>query len=137
MDARSVVRTSAALVALGIGGLAARHTGPPDPRADLFVRRGCSDCHAIVGLGVKASADVGPDLTYAYGDVVIRYGTSLESFLENPTGVMRLMLAAHLHLRPSERDSMVQVLKGLYVERSAELEAPPRVDPVATSLRSR
>jgi hypothetical protein len=90
-----------------------------------------------VGLGVKASADVGPDLTYAYGDVVIRYGTSLESFLENPTGVMRLMLAAHLHLRPSERDSMVQVLKGLYVERSAELEAPPRVDPVATSLRSR
>jgi hypothetical protein len=91
-----------------------------DPRAAIFVQRGCTECHAITALRVKAGADVGPDLTFAYGDVVTRYGVNLESFLYSPPGVMRLMLAAHLHLSLVDRDSMLHVLKGLYLERRAD-----------------
>lgn len=40
----------------------------PDPRAVVFVQRGCSEGHAIAALGVKAATDVGPDLTFAYMD---------------------------------------------------------------------
>lgn len=113
-------------------------TAPPDWRADIFVRRGCTACHAISALGVKASADVGPDLTFAYADVVIRYGMNLESFLSNPTGVMRLMLASHLELTPVDRDSMLQVLKGLYLERRAEMDdAIPSLPPARPPVRCR
>jgi hypothetical protein len=93
-----------------------------DPRADLFVQRGCTACHAISALGATASADVGPDLTYAYADVVTRYGVNLEYFLFNPVGVMRMMLGAHLHLSAADRDSMVHILRGLYEERRAEMD---------------
>ncbi len=94
----------------------------PDPRATIFIARGCTQCHAITAFGVKAGSDVGPDLTFAYADVPNRYGVSLEWFLYNPTGVMRLMLASHLHLSRADRDSIIGILKALYVERGALLE---------------
>ena len=102
-----------------------------DPRARIFVSRGCTECHAIAALRVKGSSDVGPDLTFAYADVVNRYGINLESFFNNPRGVMRLMLASHLHLTMADRDSMVTILRGLYGERRADMDdripsLPPR-----------
>jgi len=102
--------------------------GPAAPRyAALFVRLGCSECHAVSALGVRAANDVAPDLTFAYADVVTRYGVNLEAFLANPTGVMRLMMVAHLDLTQADRDSIVHVLKTLHRERRADLRdaAPP------------
>jgi hypothetical protein len=108
-------------------GRGARH----DPRAEIFIRRGCTECHAISGLGAVAAKDVGPDLTFAYADVVNRYGVNLESFLTDPSGVMRLMLASHLHLSVTDRDSMLHVLKGLYGERRAGMgEMTPWLPPL-------
>jgi mono/diheme cytochrome c family protein len=102
-----------------------------DPRAQIFVQRGCTECHAISGLGAVAAKDVGPDLTFAYADVVNRYGVNLESFLQDPSGVMRLMLASHLHLSMADRDSMLHVLKGLYEERRADMdEVIPSLPPL-------
>jgi mono/diheme cytochrome c family protein len=96
--------------------------------AALFVRVHCNDCHAVSALGVRAATDVGPDLTTAYADVVTRYGMNLETFLAHPTGVMRLMLVAHLDLTQADRDSIVYVLRLLHQQRRAELsDAPPRL----------
>jgi hypothetical protein len=106
---------------------------PPDPIAErrarrrdaaLFVSAGCNDCHAVTALGVKASADVGPDLTYAYADVVTRYGVNLETFLAHPTGIMRLMLGAHLELTVAERNEIIRVLKQLHEEHRADRDEP-------------
>jgi mono/diheme cytochrome c family protein len=108
------------LMVMGTVAARATRSGPRDPRAAIFLRRGCSECHAISALQVRASKDVGPDLTYAYGDVVNRYGVDLEAFLDHPSGVMRMMLAAHLHLSAVDRDSILQILKGLYLERRAD-----------------
>ena len=76
-----------------MGSVAARSTrpGPRDPRAVIFLQRGCSECHAISALQVRASKDVGPDLTYAYGDVVTRYGVDLESFLDHNNSFRMLL----------------------------------------------
>ena len=100
---------------------------PVPAAASLFTRLGCNDCHAVSALGVSAAHDVAPDLTFAYGDVVIRYGVSLEAFLANPSGVMRLMLGAHIDLTVADHDSIVAVLKALYHERHAHAtrDAPP------------
>lgn len=114
--------TSAA--ALGTAGgrlLAQAH----DPRAETFIRRGCTECQAISGVHVKAAHDVGPDLTLEYGDVVNRYGVSLEAFLYEPRGLMRMMLASHLQLPSVDRDSMILILGALYRARRAELDSTP------------
>ena len=107
---------SCATLALG----AASGQAQTDPRARLFIQRGCSDCHAIAALRLTALSDVAPDLTYAYGDVIRRYGMSLESFMSRPPGVMRLLLASHISLTTTERDSIVDVLRRLYAQRTAD-----------------
>jgi mono/diheme cytochrome c family protein len=128
----------APLVGVLTACLPAGTAAPPDPiterrarrrDAALFVQAGCHDCHAVSALGLKASADVGPDLTYAYGDVVIRYGVNLETFLAHPTGIMRLMLGAHLDLTVAEREAIVRVLRRLHVEHQAEFDEPPLLRP--------
>jgi hypothetical protein len=131
---KTMTRVAAvAVMMVVVGSVAASRPGPAvraasqDPRADLFVRRGCTECHAITALHVKATRDVGPDLTFAYGEVGVRYGLTLESFLYNPTGVMRLMLAEHLHLTRTDREIMLQTLRELYNERRAEIADENRV----------
>jgi hypothetical protein len=118
---------SLAVMMVVVGPIAGSRPGPAvravpqDPRADLFVRRGCTECHAITAFHVKATKDVGPDLTYAYGEVVTRYGVTLESFLYDPSGVMRVMLAEHLHLSRTDREAMIRTLRELYNEHRAEI----------------
>lgn len=109
----------AGVVVIGTLAASARGQHPRDPRAAIFIRRGCNDCHAIAALQVRAAHDVAPDLTYAYGDVLIRYGVDLETFLAQPSGVMRLMLGSHIHLSTVDRDSIVQTLRALHVQRTA------------------
>ena len=97
-------------------------TTPLDPRGVIFLQRGCNACHAIAALGVRAKADVGPDLTFAYADVLIRYGTNLETFLGSPTGVMEMVLSGHPVLTAVDRDSIVTILRALYLEHRAEMD---------------
>lgn len=121
------MKTTWVLGLVAIAGVAALTTlaartgssAAADPRSAIFIRRGCNECHAISAFQIPALHDVAPDLTYAYGDVVLRYGVDLETFLDNPSGVMRLMLGSHIRLSPVDRDSIVQVLKGLYAQRVA------------------
>jgi len=118
---RGIVLALFALGAASGGAFAQAH----DPRAEIFIRRGCTECHAISGIHVKAKHDVGPDLTLAYGDVVNRYGVSLEAFLYEPRGLMRMMVASHISRASVDRDSLILILGGLYRARRAELDSTP------------
>jgi hypothetical protein len=110
----------------------------PDPRAAIFIQRGCAECHAIAALGVKAATDVGPDLTFAYADVVNRYGVNLDWFLDNPSGVMGLVFVSHVRLTRLDRDSMSHTLEALYHERLADMdENIPSFPPASFRPRAR
>lgn len=112
-------------------------TVPPDPRARLFVARGCADCHAITHLKVKAKTDVGPDLSSAYADVPFRYGVTLERFLDEPVGLMRMVLGVHIQLPRTESDSLVRLFRDLYDEHLARQDSLVRqARPVSGSPRS-
>lgn len=87
-----------------------------DPRAALFLAKGCPTCHSVTAVGIKSSSDVGPDLSIAYTDVRSRFGESLEEFLPNPTGTMQMVLGQLIKLTPAERDSVVHVLKQISEE---------------------
>jgi len=112
-------------------------TVAPNPRARLFVARGCADCHAIALLMVKAKADVGPDLSAAYVDVPYRYGVTLERFFTEPVGLMRMILGVHIQLPRAESDSLVRLFRDLYTEHLARQDSLVRqARPVSGSPRS-
>lgn len=97
-----------------------------DPRAVLFVGKGCPQCHSISAVGIKSAAEVGPDLTSSYADVQSRFGVKLEEFLSNPTGTMQVVLGSMIQLSPAERDSVIRLLKQLHEEQEerGERETP-------------
>lgn len=126
------VPRSAASARVDTGGVSGA-----DPRAAIFLGRGCQECHAISALGVAAASDVGPDLSFAYADVVNRYAMNLQAFFDNPPGMMRLVLASHLRLTRADRDSMTHILTAVYHERLADMDPeipsfpPARARPAA------
>ena len=101
----------------GSGAVAQPAATSDDPRAALFLQKGCPQCHSISALGVKSATEVGPDLTLAYSDVKNRFNVSLEEFLPHPTGTMQVVLSQMITLSPAERDSIVHILKRLHEER--------------------
>jgi len=102
------------------GGTASEVAATPavsDPRAALFVEKGCPQCHSISALGIKSATEVGPDLTLAYSEVKNRFNVALEEFLPHPTGTMQVVLSQMITLSPAERDSIIHILKRLHEER--------------------
>jgi len=93
-----------------------------DPRAAIFINKGCPQCHSLSAFGIKSQAEVGPDLGGAYEDVRTRFGMTLEDFLVTPTGTMQVVLSSMIKLTPAERDSIIQILKGLHEEREERAE---------------
>ena len=89
---------------------AARH----DPRAQIFLTKGCPQCHPITKLQIVSPTSAGPDLSVAFHDVRQRFSTSLDSFLASPTGTMQIVFSAQIKLSPAERDSIFHLLRDLY-----------------------
>ena len=93
-----------------------------DARGEIFVQKGCPQCHSISAFGIKSQTEVGPDLTAAYDDVQTRFGLKLDQFLETPTGTMQMVLSSMIKLTPAERDSIFRILKDLHEEREEREE---------------
>ncbi|HEV2670456.1 MAG TPA: hypothetical protein VGU74_05145 [Gemmatimonadales bacterium] len=109
----------------------------PDRRARFLIERRCSDCHSVVALKIKAKADVGPDLSAAYADVPFRYGMTLDRFLDQPAGIMRIVLGGRPSLGRAERDSLVALFRDLYTEQLAKQDSVQRrMRPVEGKSRS-
>ena len=113
----------------GEKGSAAQPATPPaagvttsDARGQIFVQKGCPQCHSISAFGIKSPAEIGPDLTGAYEDVQARFGLKLDQFLATPTGTMQVVLSSMIKLTPAERDSIFHILKGLHEEREERSE---------------
>jgi hypothetical protein len=131
---KHTIRVAAIAIVLALSGLV-RGAGAQqrDPRGAIFIARGCNECHGVWALAVKAKSDVAPDLTFAYIDVVNRYGESLEAFLNNPVGIMRMMLAAHVQLSHADRDRIAHILASIYLEHRAQLG--DETLPIASKVR--
>ncbi len=78
--------------------------------------RGCTECHSVTDFGVRARTDAGPDLSYAAEEAPLRYGISLSQFLQDPRGVMSLVLVTHVRVSTPDRDSIVALLERLEQE---------------------
>ena len=97
-----------------------------DPRVRLINRLGCADCHTVAALKIKGKADAGPDLSTAYVDVPFRYGIPFERFFDQPPALMRIVLGGRPDLARGERDSLIALFRGLYLEQLARLDSAQR-----------
>lgn len=79
---------------------------------DIFVRKGCVQCHSVSALDVEG-AHVGPDLSASAQNVPARYGRELREYLRNPSGTMQLVLSQQIRLTPEEKDSIAAILEGI------------------------
>lgn len=61
--------------------------GTTKKEGEIFVSRGCIQCHEVSAYGLKGGV-TGPDLSLAYNDVPDRFGKSLQEFLLQPEGTM-------------------------------------------------
>ena len=106
-----------------IGGMPAL-TGmtTSDPRGQIFLEKGCPQCHSISTFGIKSPREMGPDLTNAYADVQTRFGLTLNEFLAAPTGTMQMVLGSMIKLTPQERDSIIHILTELHEEHGEREE---------------
>ena len=134
MSGARVITALASLLVLGgcgkerpAGGAPASGQAPPnpliamqspaarnDPRAQIFLTKGCPQCHPITKLQIVSPTSVGPDLSIAFHDVRQRFNTTLDSFLTSPTGTMQIVLSGQITLSPAERDSVFRLLRDLY-----------------------
>ena len=114
----------------GLTGVTVRWSGHQLP----FMRSG-DQWVAIVGVDLDSKpGDHAVDVTFAYADVVNRYGTTLERFMDDPRGIMRLVLASHVQLSGADRDSITHVLHQVYNEHWPQMdEWIPSLPPGANS----
>jgi len=90
-----------------------------------FVETGCATCHSIQVYGVRAPAQIGPDLSNAVEDVQARFGRTIDDFLREPTGTMSVVLSRQIILTPDQKAVAVQKLReafAVYEKQQAERE---------------
>jgi cytochrome c2 len=83
----------------------------------FFVKKGCFICHSVSTLGIESAAKIGPDLSDAVVDVQSRFGKTLEDFLKNPTGTMRVVLSRQIVLTDEELREAIDKLKIAYQKK--------------------
>ncbi len=86
----------------------------------FFVKKNCISCHSISAFGIK-TASFGPDLSAAVVDTQLRFGKTLEEFMQNPSGTMSIVLSSSIPLTEAEKQEAIRLLKIAY-QRKLELQ---------------
>lgn len=88
-----------------------------------FVQTGCFVCHSVSVFGVRAPAQIGPDLSTAVEDVQARFGRTLDDFLAAPTGTMAVVLSRQIILTPEQRQIGIAKLREAFAEHQRQKAA--------------
>ncbi len=92
----------------------------------FFVEHSCFVCHSIKAYDIKSPTDKGPDLSLAPDDVRARFNKTVEEFLFDPTGTMKIVLESQIVLTDEEKWQAVEKIMKAYdivKNRAAEAEA--------------
>ncbi len=92
----------------------------------FFVEHNCFVCHSIKAYDIKSPTDKGPDLSLAPDDVRARFNKTVEEFLFDPTGTMKIVLESQIVLTDEEKWQAIEKIMKAYdivKNRAAEAEA--------------
>ncbi len=92
----------------------------------FFVEHSCFVCHSIKAYDIQSPTDKGPDLSLAPDDVRARFNKTVEEFLFDPTGTMKIILESQIVLTDEEKWQAIEKIMKAYdivKNRAAEAEA--------------
>jgi cytochrome c2 len=91
----------------------------------FFVEKSCFVCHGIEAFEIVSPTNKGPDLSFAPDDVRARFGKTVEEFLFEPTGTMKIILESQIVLTDEEKWEAVNKIMKAYdiVKNRAPAEA--------------
>jgi hypothetical protein len=80
----------------------------------FFVKHNCFVCHSIKAYDIVSPTDKGPDLSLAPDDVRARFNKTVEEFLFDPTGTMKIILESQIVLSDEEKWEAVEKIMRAY-----------------------
>lgn len=91
----------------------------------FFVEKSCFVCHSVKAFDIQSPTEKGPDLSFAPDDVRTRFGKTVEEFMFEPTGTMKIILESQIVLTDEEKWEAVEKINKAYhvIQTSAAEEA--------------
>jgi len=90
----------------------------------FFVEHSCFVCHSIKAYDIKSPTDKGPDLSLAPDDVRVRFNKTVEEFLFDPTGTMKIILESQIVLTDKEKwQAIEKIMKAYDIVKNREAAA--------------
>jgi len=80
----------------------------------FFVEKSCFVCHSIKSFDIESPTNKGPDLSLAPADVKARFSKTLEEFIFNPTGTMKIIFESQIILTDEEKHEAISKIKIAY-----------------------
>ncbi len=80
----------------------------------FFVENSCFVCHSIKAFDIKSPTDKGPDLSFAPDDVRARFSKTVEEFLFEPTGTMKIILESQIVLTDEQKWEAIEKITKAY-----------------------
>ncbi len=80
----------------------------------FFVAKSCFVCHSIEAFDIASPTDKGPDLSWAPEDVRNRFGKTVEEFMFEPTGTMKIIFESQIVLTDEEKWEVINKITKAY-----------------------
>ena len=80
----------------------------------FFVKHSCFICHSVKAFDLDSPTEKGPDLSYAPDDVRARFQKTLEEFIFEPTGTMKIILESQIVLTDEEKWEAIDKITKAY-----------------------
>jgi cytochrome c2 len=93
----------------------------------FFVEQSCFVCHSIEAFEIQSPTNKGPDLSWAPDDVRTRFNKTVEEFLFEPTGTMKIILESQLVLTDEQKwEAINKIMRAYDIVKNREQEQGSR-----------
>jgi len=90
----------------------------------FFVENSCFVCHSIKAFDIQSPTNKGPDLSLAPEDVRARFNKTVEEFLFEPTGTMKIILESQILLTDEQKwEAINKIMKAYDIVKHRREEA--------------
>ncbi|MDH3629002.1 MAG: cbb3-type cytochrome c oxidase subunit II [Acidobacteriota bacterium] len=89
----------------------------------FFVEHSCFVCHSVKAFGIESPTNKGPDLSLAPEDVRARFNKTVEEFMFDPTGTMKIILESQIPLTDEQKwEAIEKITKAYDIVKNRALE---------------
>ncbi len=89
----------------------------------FFVENSCFVCHSISAFDIQSPTNKGPDLSFAPDDVRARFNKTVEEFLFEPTGTMKIILESQIVLSDEQKwEAINKIMKAYDIVKNRAAE---------------